>query len=126
MTNEAFHVTDAAGWHRLDDALAGFHDGVVRRAELTSGDFVDTDLSAVIEGRQAVSVLVQFQRQTAPAAALLFAEVRSLCIHGGRDVSPSEFVSTDGGYWRASFLSIEIEARQCAVHVLPVAYLGVL
>lgn len=55
------HVTEVAHWSLVDDALGGFHDGVVRHLRLDTSDFVGPNLHAVIEGRQAVSVLVQFQ-----------------------------------------------------------------
>lgn len=84
------HVTEAAHWSEVDDALGGFHDGVVRHLRLDTSDFVRHDFQAVLEGRQIVTVLVQFQRRKVPAAYLLFADVRCASVDWRRDVSPLE------------------------------------
>jgi hypothetical protein len=73
---QTIHVTEAAHWSWVNDALGGFHDGVVRHLRPDASDFVGHVLNAALAGRQGASVLVQFQWRKVPAAHLLFANVR--------------------------------------------------
>jgi len=123
---QTIHVTEAAHWSLVNEALGGFHDGVVRHLRLDTSDFVGHDLNAVIEGRQVASVVVQFQRRKVPAAHLLFADVRCASFDYRRDVSPAIAQPSSAGIWKASFLSIEIEAGECWVLPLPASFSGAL
>jgi len=98
----------------------------VRHPRLDTNDFAGPNLHAVIEGRQAVSVLVQFQWRKVPAAHLLFADVRTASIDHRRDVSPVVVKPLRGGSCKVSFLSVEIEASECWVTLLPSSFGGAL
>ncbi len=123
---QTIHVTEAAHWSLVDEALGGFHDGVVRHLRLDTSDFVGRNLHAVLEGRQAASVLVQFQWSKVPAAHLLFADVRYASIDYRRDVSPLVAEPLSAETWKVSFLSVEIEASECWVLPLPSSFSGAL
>jgi hypothetical protein len=123
---QMIHVTEAAHWSLVNEALGGFHDGVVRYLRLETSDFVGRDLNAVLEGRQVASVLVQFQSRKVPAAHLLCADVRGASFDYRRDVAPVVAEPSSAGIWKVSFLSIEIEAGECWVLPLPASFSGAL
>ena len=125
-TRQTIHVPEAAHWSLVDEALGGFHDGMVRHLRLQSSDFVGDDFKAVLEGRQVASVLVQFQWRKVPAAQLLFADVRCASFDYRRDVSAVVAEPSAAGGWKASFLSVEIEAGECWVLPLPASFIGAL
>jgi hypothetical protein len=123
---QTIHVTEAAHWSLVNEALGGFHDGVVRHLRLDTSDFVGGDFNAVLEGRQVASVLVQFQWRKVPAAQLLFADVRCASFDYRRDVESVVAEPSSEGGWKASFLSVEIEAGECWVLPLPTSFSGAL
>jgi hypothetical protein len=102
-TMQTIHVTEAAHWSLVNEALGGFHDGVVRHLLLESSDCVGRDLNAVLKGRQTASVLVQFQWRKVPAAHLLFTDVRCVSFDYRRDVAPVVTEPSSTGGWKVFY-----------------------
>ena len=115
-----FEITTLSDWERLLDAVAGFHDGVVRQALVTGDVHVTPSRSMLWERDPAlasVKLFVQLQHPGVAAVELTFSDAWRLCFQPETSIDPARATALDKGF-RFELLEVVVEAPRAEAVVL--------
>lgn len=116
-------VRTADDWARINDALDGFDDGIIKETWLDRASWLAEDDRVSEQGYPTAIVVVQLQGGSSRSVRLQFDGVRVMAFDLQRDVRPARAQRRSVG-WVAEFLSCRVEATRCTAELLGDRWLG--
>lgn len=73
-------VKSEAEWVRLESLVGGFHDGVIKEAQWSHGNYVNRSFEMVYAAKPRLWMLIQLQLPEIPTVEMRFLGVQECCI----------------------------------------------
>jgi len=84
-----YRITTVDDWRKLNDLVAGFHDGVLKELHWTHSEYVNQEFEMVYVENPRVWLLVQLQSQETPAVEMRFGGVTECTVNAARELESS-------------------------------------